>query len=60
VKDAIESTLGKIVDAGKIPGMPASADNLGKVLASGVQYIYTHLPKIVGTGASVFRESAQP
>ncbi len=60
VKDTIESTLHKIIDAGKIPGMPASADNLDKVLVSGVQYIYTHLPKIVGIGAAVFRNSAQP
>ena len=54
VNEAIEITLKKIVDAGKIPGLPASLDNLDAVLATGSQYIYTHLPKIVGIGASSF------
>ncbi len=60
VKSAIESTLAKILAAGKTPGMPASGDNLEKVLASGVLYIYTHLPKIVGSGAAAFLKSAGP
>ena len=59
VKAAIKSTLQKIVDAGKIPGMPASVDNLGEVLASGSRYIYTHLPKLVGIGASEFLRHVQ-
>jgi len=59
VKAAIKSTLQKIVDAGKIPGMPASVDNLGEVLASGSRYIYTHLPKLVGIGASAFLRHVQ-
>ena len=59
VKTAIERTLQKIVDADKISGMPASAENLENVLASGSQYIYTHLPKIVDIGASAFLKKAK-
>ena len=54
VRSAIEATLGKIVGAGKIAGMPASHENIDQVLATGCLYTYTHLPKIVGTGASAF------
>lgn len=54
VKDAIEKTLARIVAAGKTPGMPATADNLEQVIASGCRYIYTHLPKLFGAGASAF------
>jgi 4-hydroxy-2-oxoheptanedioate aldolase len=54
VKDAIEKTLARIVAAGKTPGMPATADNLDQVIASGCRYIYTHLPKLFGAGASAF------
>lgn len=54
VKDAIDKTLARIVAAGKTPGMPATADNLEQVIASGVRYIYTHLPKLFGAGASAF------
>ena len=59
VRNAIESTVLKIASAGKIPGMPASADNLGAVLGSGVRYIYTHLPKLIGAGASDFLQKAR-
>ena len=54
VKDAIDKTLARIVAAGKTPGMPATADNLDQVIASGCRYIYTHLPKLFGAGASAF------
>ena len=54
VKDAIDKTLARIVAAGKAPGMPATADNLQQVIASGGRYIYTHLPKLFGAGANAF------
>ncbi len=54
VKEAIERTLARIVAAGKTPGMPATADNLEQVIASGCRYIYTHLPKLFGAGAQAF------
>ena len=54
VRAAIEKTLARIVAAGKTPGMPATADNLDQVIASGCRYIYTHLPKLFGAGANAF------
>ena len=54
-----EQTLARIVAAGKTPGMPATADNLEQVIASGVRYIYTHLPKLFGAGANAFLSKAE-
>lgn len=59
VAAAIEQTLQAIVTAGKTPGMPATADNLADVIASGCRYIYTHLPKVLGAGASQFLTKAK-
>ncbi len=59
VREAIERTLARIVAAGKTPGMPATADNLEQVIASGVRYIYTHLPKLFGAGANAFLSKAE-
>jgi 2-keto-3-deoxy-L-rhamnonate aldolase RhmA len=54
VAAAIAATLAKIVAAGKTPGMPATAETLPDVLASGCRYIYTHVPKLLGAGAAAF------
>jgi 4-hydroxy-2-oxoheptanedioate aldolase len=54
VAQAIEAALAKIVAAGKTPGMPATTDTLAATVASGVRYIYTHLPRVLGAGASAF------
>ncbi len=54
VKAAIDDTLARIVAAGRIPGMPATTENVASVVGSGVRYVYTHLPKIVGAGAGAF------
>ena len=51
---AIAETLATIREAGHAPGMPATADTLAEVLAGGCRYIYTHLPKLIGTGAGAF------
>jgi 4-hydroxy-2-oxoheptanedioate aldolase len=59
VAEAIETTLRKIVAAGKTPGMPATAEAVGGVIASGVRYIYTHLPRLVGAGARGFLGAAR-
>lgn len=60
VAQAIESALRKIVAAGKTPGMPAAAAAVETALASGVRYIYTHLPAILASGASAYFRSARP
>ncbi|MSO94063.1 MAG: 2-dehydro-3-deoxyglucarate aldolase [Rhodospirillales bacterium] len=59
VAQAIESTLAKIVAAGKTPGMPATTDAVGTALARGVRYIYTHLPTLLGTAAAAYLKAAK-
>jgi len=54
VAGAIAQTLAKISAAGRIPGLPATAANVDTILGAGAKYIYTHLPKLVGAGASEF------
>lgn len=59
VAAAIDQTLKAIVAAGKTPGMPATSDNVADVVATGCRYIYTHLPKVLGAGASHFLGKAK-
>ena len=54
VARAIADTLSRIRAAGLTPGMPATTETLPEVLASGCRYIYTHLPRVLGAGASGF------
>jgi 4-hydroxy-2-oxoheptanedioate aldolase len=60
VARAIEAALRKIVAAGKTPGMPAAAAAVQAALASGVRYIYTHVPAVLASGASAYFQSAKP
>ena len=59
VAKAINETIDKIVRAGKTPGMPASTENVGKVIGQGVRYIYTHAPRLIGAGARAFFDAAK-
>jgi 2-keto-3-deoxy-L-rhamnonate aldolase RhmA len=59
VAAAIASTLAKIRTAGKSPGMPATADTLQNVLNTGCRYIYNHVPKLLGAGATAFLKSGK-
>jgi 2-keto-3-deoxy-L-rhamnonate aldolase RhmA len=59
VAAAIAETRSKIAAAGKIPGMPATADNVASLVGAGVRYIYTHLPRLLAAGASGFLKAAQ-
>jgi 2-keto-3-deoxy-L-rhamnonate aldolase RhmA len=52
VAKAIESTLAKIVAAGKTPGMPATTEHLEATIERGVRYTYTHLPTLLGNAAA--------
>jgi 2-keto-3-deoxy-L-rhamnonate aldolase RhmA len=54
VAEAIEAALAKIVAAGRTPGMPATAETLADVLGKGCRYVYTHLPRLLGAGATAF------
>jgi len=59
VARAIEDALAKIVAAGCTPGMPATADTVGEVIAKGCRYVYTHLPRLIGAGAAAFLKAAR-
>ena len=60
VAHAIDAALKKIVAAGKTPGMPAATAAVQDALASGVRYIYTHLPAILASGAAAYFRNARP
>ena len=57
VAQAIDKALAAIVAAGRTPGMPATGDTVGSVVASGCRYIYTHFPRLLGAGASAFLQA---
>jgi 4-hydroxy-2-oxoheptanedioate aldolase len=59
VAKAIETTLNKILAAGKTPGMPANAEAVGSVVACGVRYIYNHVPTLLGTAAAAYLKAAK-
>jgi 4-hydroxy-2-oxoheptanedioate aldolase len=59
VKAAIESMQRAIVGAGKCLGMPGTTGNVAALLGSGVRYVYTHLPRIVGAGATGFLKAVR-
>lgn len=58
VAKAIDDTLARIRAAGKAPGMPATAETVGDVVAKGCRYIYNHAPRILGAGATQFLTAA--
>lgn len=58
VAQAIERALARIVAAGKVPGMPATAENLAEVTGKGCRYVYTHLPRLIGAGTAAFLKAA--
>ncbi len=58
VTAAIDEVLEKIVAAGKTPGMPATAQNVEALIARGVRYIYTHLPRLLARGTAEFMAAA--
>lgn len=59
VAKAIESTLQKIIAAGKTPGMPASAEAVRATVARGVRYIYTHVPNLMAAAAGTYLKAAR-
>ena len=54
VAKAIDATLAAIVAAGRVPGMPATAETVAEVVAKGCRYVYTHLPHLIGAGSAAF------
>jgi 4-hydroxy-2-oxoheptanedioate aldolase len=59
VAKAIEATLARIVAAGRVPGMPATAETVAEVVAKGCRYVYTHLPRLIGAGSAAFLEAGR-
>ena len=59
VAKAIDQTLKKIVAAGKIPGMPATTENIAAAIDRGVRYIYSHLPTLLGTAAGMYLKAGR-
>ncbi len=59
VAKAIADTRAKIVAAGKIPGMPATTEDVASLVGSGVRYIYTHLPRLLGAGSAAFLKAGR-
>ena len=51
--------LAKIVAAGQICGMPATTENVAALVRDGVRYIYTHLPRLLGAGATPFLKNVR-
>ena len=58
VAAAINATLAKIVAAKKIPGLPATHENVRGVVDQGARYIYTHVPKLLGRASAEFFKAA--
>ena len=58
VKQAIDRMRQAIVAAGKCPGMPGTTESVPSLIAGGVRYIYTHLPRVLGAGAAGFLAAA--
>ena len=59
VAKAIDTTLAKIVAAGKTPGMPAATGAVKDVLSKDARYIYTHIPKLLGPAAKDYFKEAR-
>ena len=59
VAAAIAATLARIRAAGKVPGMPATADTVAEVVGQGCRYIYNHVPRLLGAGASQFLKASR-
>jgi len=59
VAAAINRSFERIVAAGRIPGTPATVDNVRDVLGKGVLYIYNHVPRLLGAGAKAYLEKAR-
>lgn len=59
VAQAIDTSLRKMVAAGRTPGMPANAENVRDAVGKGVRYIYTHLPRLLAGSAKTYLTKAR-
>ena len=59
VAEAINRSFERIVAAGRIPGTPATVDNVKDVLGKGVRYIYNHVPRLLAASAKAYLDKAR-
>ena len=59
VAQAIDGGFRRIVAAGRTPGTPATAENVGDALDRGVRYLYTHLPRLLSGSARTYLKAAR-
>ena len=59
VAETISRTFERIVAAGRIPGTPATAENVRDVLGRGVRYIYNHVPRLLAASAQEYLRKAR-
>jgi 4-hydroxy-2-oxoheptanedioate aldolase len=59
VARAIDESFRKMRSANRIPGTPAVAENVREVLAKGVRYIYTHLPRLLQSSARAYFQNTR-
>ena len=55
VRAAIDGALATIVAAGGIPGSAGSYAAIRDYVSKGCRYVYTHVPKLLASGAAEFR-----
>ncbi len=56
VRDAIDDVVAATLAAGKVAGLPATAEALADTLERGILYTYTHLPKLLAAGARAYHD----
>jgi 4-hydroxy-2-oxoheptanedioate aldolase len=59
VAQAIETSLRKMRAADRTPGMPAAGEKVRDAVDQGVRYIYTHLPRLMASGAKAYLQNAR-
>jgi 4-hydroxy-2-oxoheptanedioate aldolase len=60
VREAIERAFAQIVAAGQVPGSAGSNEAIQEYLRQGCRYVYTHVPRLLASGANVFRRAVMP
>ena len=55
VQQMIHAMLDAIVAAGKVPGSTGPDAVIGDYLKRGCRYVYTHIPRLLASGAAAFR-----
>jgi 4-hydroxy-2-oxoheptanedioate aldolase len=60
VREAIEHTFAKIVAAGQVPGSAGNNEAIRDYVRQGCRYVYTHVPRLLASGAAEFQKAMIP